>query len=1106
MKKLFITGIALLLFIAPATAQKQVNSFDARSKQKNNHFIEKPVIHGTIQGKRFPKSSIAPSALTRVQKNGTTHATQIIREQAHTLPLFIKKEAATESAKFKTNSVFEARELAHQFLAEVKDLMQIKQPADEWKVSSISQDELNNQHTRLEQVYQGIPVYGAEIILHAKNGVNEVMNGRYFPTPELSSASAGINSADAIRSAIKELQSKTKWKELNEVQSQLCKYKGPEAKLVVYHVNQDASKEKITWHIKIKPNWLESWNVFIDANTGEVLHSFNNACTINGPKTASGNDLNGVNRTINTYEYNGSFYLIDASRSMYNSSQSSLPNDPVGAIWTIDAQNTPGNSIYNITTSTNSGWNNKAISAHYNAGIAFDYYKNTHNRNSINAQGGTITSVINVSDDDGSGLDNAYWTGEMMCYGNGKFAFKPLAGSLDVAGHEMTHGVVQNTANLEYQGQSGAINESMADIFGCMMDRNDWLIGEEVVKTQYYPSGALRSMQDPHNGGNNLNDDGYQPRVMSEYYTGTQDNGGVHINSGIPNWAFYKYATAITKEKAEKVYYRALNNYLTKTSQFVDLRIAVVQSAIDLYGNNTPEVNEAKNAFNAVGIYATDPGGGGSGGGGTNTAVDLPVNPGQDYILSYDENTSDPVTLYSSSITGTNYVSKSQRNMKRKPSVVDNGSSCVFVGTDSKIYSLNLTGTASESVISSQTIWDNVAIAKDASKLAAITSNIDTSIYIYDYNLQQWKQFILYNPTFSEGVDAGGVLYADALEWDYSGQYIIYDAKNVISNPFGDDIEYWDIGMIKVWDNATNTWGDGSVQKLYTQLPEDVSIGNPTFAKNSPYIIAFDYIDSYNNVNAILAKNIITGDDDLIYTNTVLGFPDYSKLDNKILFNAEDVNNNPIVAQIGVTISKIKGSGSASVLVPDAKWGIWYSQGTRSLKSSGKDLTSFSFPSLTPAANATITGTNVSVTVPSTTNISALIASFSVSPLAQASIGSTKQISSVTSNNFTNPVIYTIKAEDGTTKNYTVTVSKNTGVGTISRPAFNIYPNPANSTFTVDVKGNFTYELIDISGKSVRKGNGQDKEVISIADIAKGIYILRLTTPETNNVSRLVKE
>jgi hypothetical protein len=143
-------------------------------------------------------------------------------------------------------------------------------------------------------------------------------------------------------------------------------------------------------------------------------------------------------------------------------------------------------------------------------------------------------------------------------------------------------------------------------------------------------------------------------------------------------------------------------------------------------------------------------------------------------------------------------------------------------------------------------------------------------------------------------------------------------------------------------------------RNLYTQLPEDVSIGNPTFAKNSPYIIAFDYIDSYNNVNAILAKNIITGDDDLIYTNTVLGFPDYSKLDNKILFNAEDVNNNPIVAQIGVTISKIKGSGSASVLVPDAKWGIWYSQGTRSLKSSGKDLTSFSFPSLTPAANATI--------------------------------------------------------------------------------------------------------------------------------------------------------
>jgi Zn-dependent metalloprotease len=150
-------------------------------------------------------------------------------------------------------------------------------------------------------------------------------------------------------------------------------------------------------------------------------------------------------------------------------------------------------------------------------------------------------------------MDNAYWDGQAIYYGNGDVAFDPLAGSLDVAGHEMSHGVVQATANLEYQGQSGALNESFADVFGVMIDRNDWTLGEEVVNTQYFPSGALRSMSDPNQGGSSLNDPGYQPAHMNDLYTGSQDNGGVHINSGIPNHAFYLLAQATTKAKAENI-------------------------------------------------------------------------------------------------------------------------------------------------------------------------------------------------------------------------------------------------------------------------------------------------------------------------------------------------------------------------------------------------------------------------------------------------------------------------------------------------------------------------------------------------------------------------
>jgi bacillolysin len=147
--------------------------------------------------------------------------------------------------------------------------------------------------------------------------------------------------------------------------------------------------------------------------------------------------------------------------------------------------------------------------------------------------------LINVADEDGSSMGNAFWNGQAMFYGNGDGAFQPLARGLDVAGHEMTHGVVQSTANLDYEGESGALNESFADVFGSMIDRDDWKIGEDVVKTSAFPSGALRSLEDPHNGAstNNFNA-GWQPRHYDERYKGTEDNGGVHINSGIPTGHF----------------------------------------------------------------------------------------------------------------------------------------------------------------------------------------------------------------------------------------------------------------------------------------------------------------------------------------------------------------------------------------------------------------------------------------------------------------------------------------------------------------------------------------------------------------------------------------
>jgi Zn-dependent metalloprotease len=690
-------------------------------------------------------------------------------------------------------------------------------------------------------------------------------------------------------------------------------------------LQRDENQEFLVYHVTVRPNFVERYEYFIEANTGKVLDYYNHTCYLT-PRTATATDLNNKSRTINTTEDGGTFYLFDSSRPMFKTKSD---GDFEGAIITYDMKNTQlSNPKYEIITSSNNTWSNKtSVSAHYNAGIAYEYFKNVHNRNSINGQGGNIVSFINVPDEDGGGMDNAFWNGEFIFYGNGRQAFKPLAGALDVAGHEMTHGVVQNTANLEYRGQSGAINESMADVFGAMMDREDWKLGEDVTSTQVFPTGALRDLSNPHNGGNSLNDNGYQPRHTNEMYTGSQDNGGVHINSGIPNFAFFKLATAISKEKAEKIFYRALSQYLTRSSQFLDLRLAVVRAATDLHGASSTEVNAVKKAFDEVGIVD---------GTSTSEPEDIEVNPGTDFILSYDVSTTDENTLYVSGTDGKNFVPKTKTLLNNKPSVSDDGSEVVFIDENKKMRSLSLTGTTNETIIS-QDLWDNVALSKDGKRLAAISTEIDKAIWVYDFEKKKWTKFTLYNPTFTEGVTTGEVLYADALEWDYTGEYILYDAYNEIEDFSGEKISYWDVGIIKVWDNEANTIDEGEIFKIFTDLPEGWSIGDPTFSKNSPYIIAFDYFNEEEDKYQVMTANLETGDIGLIFQNSILGYPNYSKLDNKLIFNALATDDSEIIAVNNLKTDKLNPNGSPSALIPDAKWGVWYTQGQRETNPTGTE-------------------------------------------------------------------------------------------------------------------------------------------------------------------------
>lgn len=927
-KKLFIFVLGLIISGLALQAQKQ-NPFDSKKKFNTHLFSPSSRLNYTPQ--RSGSNPLVNATYHSIPFNPAFSGKPVfsnLRFNKKGQVIFVE---GTPSGipSFNAQSKGSVEVAAKQYLQSIKGMLHIQSPTEEFQTMDVHTDEYGFTHIKLQQYFQGVKVYGGQVFVHGKDGKMSRFNGEYFPTPEVQNLIPAIPVETAEEIAQKDL--KIEFSPENKEGASLLPYQHYVPELVLYHPDFYSGETHLCWHLTVRPNVLLRYEYFIDAGDGTILNHYNNTCS-DGPQTAQATDLNGVVQTINTYLLNGTYYLIDASRPMYNGGQSQLPDNPVGAIWTIDANNSSAGNDMNLThfTSPNNTWNSQtSVSAHFNAGETYEYYKNTHGRNSINGQGGTIISICNIANENGTSMENAFWNGQAMFYGNGGSMFSPLAGALDVGAHEMGHGVVQNTCNLEYQGESGALNESMADISGCMVDREDWHLGEDVIiNTNLFPTGFLRDMSNPHNGGSSFNDPCYQPANISEKYTGSQDNGGVHINSGIMNFAYFKFATAIGKDKAEKIWYKSMTDYLVKSSQFADARVAFVQAASDIYGANSTETNAVKDAFAAVGIGE---GGGGGGGGGTPGQNDLETNPGQDFILSVDVNSADPNTLYISDVDATSFTPISTTQLYQKPSIVDNGSVAVFVTPQKKIRTIVLSSPYDENDLATDSGYDNIAVSKDGKRIAIVTTSVDSAIWVYDFSVSQWNKYHLYNPTFTPGVVTENVLYADALEWDYSGQYLIYDAYNKMQNAAGDDIDYWDMGVIRVWNNGSNTWGDGKIEKIFSDLPEGVSVGNPSLAKNSPYILAFDYYDANTGEIKVMAANLQTGETGVIFDNTVLGYPNYSKNDDKIIFNAQSNDNSEIIGRIGLQSNKIQPSGNAEGLIGLAKWGIWYATGNRNV-------------------------------------------------------------------------------------------------------------------------------------------------------------------------------
>jgi Zn-dependent metalloprotease len=245
-------------------------------------------------------------------------------------------------------------------------------------------------------------------------------------------------------------------------------------------------------------------------------------------------------------------------------------------------------------------------------GATFDLYWDTCRRNSVDGAGMELDATVHY----GTDYDNAYWNGERMIFGDGDGKlFNRFTIAVDVIGHELTHGVTGHTANLDYNGQSGALNESVSDVFGSLVKQYaasprqsaaqaDWLIGAGLLRPGV-KGVALRSMKAPGTAYDDpvLGKDP-QPAHMKDYVTTTSDDGGVHINSGIPNNAFARLAIALggySWEKAGQIWYRTLTDRrLVPASQFTDFAQVTVAIALQLYGAEGKRA--ATEAWSQVGI------------------------------------------------------------------------------------------------------------------------------------------------------------------------------------------------------------------------------------------------------------------------------------------------------------------------------------------------------------------------------------------------------------------------------------------------------------------------------------------------------------------------
>ncbi|MEU6450308.1 M4 family metallopeptidase [Streptomyces sp. NPDC046979] len=465
-------------------------------------------------------------------------------------------------------------------------------------VKDVVKDRDGTVHTRYERTYDGLPVLGGDLVVHrSESGAAEGVTRATKAAVKVATVTPKVDAAKAERQALSAAEDAGSSKTAADSAPRKVIWAATGKPVLAYETVVGGLQDDGT------PNEL---HVITDAATGAKLYEYQ------GIETGSGKSLYSGDVTLGTTKSGSSYQLYDTGRGGHKTYNLNRGTSGTGTLFT-DADDAWGTG----TAPADAKDQTAAVDAAYGAQTTWDFYKDTFGRSGIKNDGKAAYSRVHY----GNNYVNAFWSDACFCmtYGDGTGNTNPLT-SLDVAGHEMSHGVTSNTAGLNYSGESGGLNEATSDIFGTGVeyfaknatDKGDYLIGEKIdINGDGTP---LRYMDKPSKDG-----------ASKDYWSSGLGGVDVHYSSGPANHFFFLLAegsgartvdgvaydsptsdgstvTGIGREKALQIWYKALTTYMTSTTNYKAARTATLSAASDLYGADSTEYKTVGAAWTAINV------------------------------------------------------------------------------------------------------------------------------------------------------------------------------------------------------------------------------------------------------------------------------------------------------------------------------------------------------------------------------------------------------------------------------------------------------------------------------------------------------------------------